>query len=250
MSQNLSEQFSFVRITEVLDDNSLVAGNFDGKHLKMLHAYIFQDSPEHKPGITRSNTKDIWFKDRELESFIDKSGKIVTYPKHPVAYANKNIDTLLHNTLKNNNIDKLSKLSIEDFANKITLLYSTLDYIHSFHEGNSRTLRTFTYLMAKQAGFILDWNTTNVTALTRNQLYNARDLAVYHHYYNGLLNDEYTKKHKFKNQIEYLIALKSYTFKKQQEQLNAPDLYSIIVNSITKIEPHNDNILNLPKKKI
>lgn len=250
MNIDLSEQLSFVRITEVLDDNSLVAGNFDDKHLKNLHAYIFQDSPEHKPGITRSNTKDIWFKDRELESFIDKSGNTFTYPKHPVAYANKNIDTLLHNTLKNNNINKFDNLSIEDFAEKITLLYSTLDYIHSFYEGNSRTLRTFTYLMAKQAGFVFNWNTTNVTAFTRNQLYNARDLAVYHHYYNGLLSDEYTKNHKFNNQIEYLIALKSNTFKKQQEQLNAPDLYSIIVNSITKIKSHNDKILNLPKKKI
>lgn len=250
MSQDLSEQLSFVRITEVLDDNSLVAGNFNDKHLKDLHSYIFQDSPQHKPGITRSNTKDIWYKDRELESTIDKEGNIVTYPKHPVAYANKNIDKLLAQALKNNNIDTLSQLSIEDFADKITQLYSKLDYIHGFHEGNSRTLRSFTYLMAKQAGFVFHWNTTNVTPETRNQLYNARDLAVYHHFYQGKLNGEYTKKHKFNNQVEYFIAMRSQAFKTQQEQLNAPDLHSIILSSITKIETPNNNIINIPKKKI
>lgn len=237
VSQDLSEQLSFVRISEILDDNCVVSGNFNDQHLKNLHAYIFQDSLEHKPGITRSNTKDIWYKDRELEPTFDKQGNLITYPKHPVAYANKNIDKLLSQALTNNNIDKLSTLSVEDFAQKITDLYSNLDYIHSFHEGNSRTLRTFTYLMAKQAGFLFDWNTTNVTAESRNQLYNARDLAVYNHFYKGLLSDEYTKNHKFNNQIEYFIAMRSNAFKKQQEQLNQQDLYSIVLHSLTKIEP-------------
>ena len=233
---NLSEQLSFVRISEILEDITLVAGNFDDQHLKNLHSYIFQDSPEHKPGITRQNTKDIWYKDRELESVVDNKGNVLTYPKHPVAYANKNIDKLLYLALKNNNIQKLSKLSIEDFANTVTDLYSNLDYIHSFHEGNSRTLRTFTYLIAKQAGYSLDWNTTNVTPESRNELYNARDLSVYQHFYKGQLSDEYTKNHKFNNQVEYFIAMRSNSFKKQQEQLNPPDLYSIIFNSISKIE--------------
>lgn len=237
MNQSVSEKLSFVRIKEVLENSSLVPGRFDDQHLKDLHAYIFQDSPEHKPGITRSNTKDIWFKDRELEALPDSDGNLVPQPKHPVAYVNKNVGKELNQALKNNKVEKFAQLPQEEFSEKLSDLYSKLDYVHPFHEGNSRTLRTFTSLMAESAGYDLDWNTTNVSPQSRNELYNARDLAVYNHFYNGKLSDEYTKKHPFPNNAEYYIALKSNAFKKQQEQTNQPQLHSIIVTSITKLQP-------------
>lgn len=245
VDQQLSEALSFFRIKEVLFNPSLVPGCFNDQHLKDLHSYIFQDSPEHKPGITRSNTKDIWFKDRQLEVVPDLEGNLVKQPIHPVAYVNQHVGKELNQVLKNNKVEKLAQLSLEEFSVKISDLYSKLDYIHAFYEGNSRTLRTFTYLIAKDSGYILDWNTSNVTAETRNQLYNARDLAVYEHFYDGQLNSEYTKKHAFKNNIEYYIAMKSNAFKTSQEQLNTPTLKNIISQSLTNIPENKEHsILN------
>jgi len=43
-----------------------ILGNFDLAHLKAIHSYIFQDLPEHKPGITRDD-RDGWVKTRLLE---------------------------------------------------------------------------------------------------------------------------------------------------------------------------------------
>jgi hypothetical protein len=110
MNQSVSEKLSFVRIKEVLED-----------------------SPEHKPGITRSNTKDIWFKDRELEALPDSDGNLVPQPKHPVAYVNKNVGKELNQVLKNNKVEKLAQLPQEEFSQKLTDLYSKLDYVHPFH---------------------------------------------------------------------------------------------------------------------
>lgn len=249
MNQLLSEQLSFVRITEILDNPSLVAGQFDKKHLLNLHAFIFQDSSEHKPGITRKNTKEVWFKERVLENIIDFNGAIQVLPTHPVPYLNKNIDKVLEKTL-NISIKELSTLTLKEFAQNLTTLYSKLDYIHPFHEGNSRTLRTFTYLLAKECAYTLNWNTTNVDSLTRNQLYNARDVAIYVHSYNNELSPEYTRKHKFNNHEEYLIAVRCYNFQQQYFSSNEPQLFDILLNSLTKNLINTSIITNMKGNKL
>lgn len=234
-NQNLSEQLSFARISDLLDNPSLVPGRFDDQHLKDLHAYIFQDSPEHKPGVTRANTKELWYKDRELESIPNENGELIKQPTHPVAYLNKGVGKELNKSLKGNLVKEFSKLEQEQFSQKMSDLYSKLDYVHPFYEGNSRTLRTFTTLMAKECGYKIDWNTSNVSPQSRNELYNARDLAVYEHFYDGKLSDEFTKKAPFKDNGEYMIAMKSNAFKKQQEQQNKPQLKDLISQSVQKI---------------
>ncbi len=65
-------------------------------------------------------------------------------------------------------------------------LYANLDYLHPFSEGNSRTLRTFTRQLAREAGFDLNWSPSNADGLARDQLYRARDVAVILQTYPGL----------------------------------------------------------------
>ena len=51
-----------------------IAGKFDAVHLKAVHAYIFQDVPEHRPGVVRADTAESWIKRRALEgrSSVDR----------------------------------------------------------------------------------------------------------------------------------------------------------------------------------
>jgi cell filamentation protein len=63
-------------------------------------------------------------------------------------------------------------------ARRLAYYYSELDAIHAFREGNSRTLRAFTSDLAESAGYRLDWAPAAQTAEQRQQLYQARDLAV------------------------------------------------------------------------
>ncbi len=71
-------------------------------------------------------------------------------------------------------------LSLDLFAQRMARFYADLDYLHPFSEGNSRTLRTFTRQLAREAGFDLDWAPRNADGSTRDRLYRARDLAVIH----------------------------------------------------------------------
>lgn len=231
--QKLSEELSFFRIKEVLRNPSLVTGNFDSEHLKNLHAYIFQDSPEHKPGVVRKDEKDMWFKEREMESYTDSSGNLIKEPAHVVPYLHKGLNKELDKTLDKVNLKKIAKLSQNDVSQELSNIYSKLDYIHPFHEGNSRTLRTFTHLMAKELGYELDWNTTNVTHQSRNELYNSRDLEVLNHYYKGGLDDKFVKTAPL-SQFEYTTAFRCLNWKKRTEP-NSTKLSHIIRDSLSKI---------------
>jgi fido (protein-threonine AMPylation protein) len=155
-----------------------IQGNFDAEHLKATHAYIFQDLPEHQPGIIRERTEERWVKLRALE------GKL---PSHVVHYAHEDIEKKLAKTLRNlRGPSVLEGQPVGIAAVRLADLYGDLDYAHGFYEGNSRTLREFTRELALAAGFTLDWIQTDIGAPERNELYVARDLAVLERAYPGL----------------------------------------------------------------
>lgn len=60
-------------------------------------------------------------------------------------------------------------------------IYSQVDHIHPFPDGNSRTLREFTRQLAEESGYKLDWERFNQTLAGRDILYIARDLSVIEH---------------------------------------------------------------------
>lgn len=191
---------SFVRIKEIEYNPKIVEGNFDSMHLSQVHAYIFQDSPELSPGKFRHDTEN-WFKKRQLES--EKIYYSVPYLRGK--QISKNLTQIL-----NLNFEKLSKIKPEDFCHFFTNLYAQLDFTHPFLEGNSRTLRTFTRLLAKKIGYNISWNTTNANAVTRDTLYKARDIEVINQYYCNKLDDNYLSCHDFKSITEYELAFSAY----------------------------------------
>jgi cell filamentation protein len=84
----------------------------------------------------------------------------------------------LDEILKTADPKQLSRLKLNAFSATIAELYSRLDYIHPFQDGNSRTLRTFTRQLAKASGYELDWTRFNQTPKSRDGLCIARDRAV------------------------------------------------------------------------
>lgn len=52
----------------------------------------------------------------------------------------------------------LTNLKRQDFVNQLTWLSSELNALHPFREGNGRTIRLFLMLLAKNSGFLLDFN--------------------------------------------------------------------------------------------
>jgi fido (protein-threonine AMPylation protein) len=152
-------------------------GNFDAEHLKAVHAYIFQDLPQHRPGVTREDAPN-WTKHRGLEA---QRGV------HDVPYVSRDVEARMTAILEQfGGPDSLKGLTPEAAAARIAELYGNLDHVHGFYEGNSRTLREFTRALAEEAGFTLDWIKTGIGTTERNELYLARDLAVYEREFPGL----------------------------------------------------------------
>ncbi len=168
--------FTFRRIVELELDP--VRGNFDAAHVKEIHRRIFQDLPKAgfadvKPGAWRPPVpagRD-WMKDRRL-STVD--GVFSVAYSRMDAIAQRGLDAVLKLAAP----AQLRGLGTEQFIDRIASLYAELDYAHPFHDGNSRTLRTFTRQLARAAGFELDWARFAGSAVGRDLLYIGRDLSV------------------------------------------------------------------------
>jgi cell filamentation protein len=155
-----------------------VAGNFDLGHLREVHRRIFQDLPsagfsEYTPGEYRTPVQPgvDWQKCRVLDAAPGQF--FVTYSKMDEA-AQRRLET----TLAQVQPDQLEQLNPKEFTHAISKLYSELDYIHPFLDGNSRTLRSFTAQLAEKAGYRIEWDRFDSAHQGRDKLYIARDLAV------------------------------------------------------------------------
>lgn len=164
---------TFARIKEL--EESPVVGRFDTAHLCEIHRRIFQDLPHHHPGQFRREAS-AWVKSRELES-----GDCYLVPYAPRRIVEPGLSHVLIGLP-----GRFQGLSLDQFAARMAQLYGDLDYLHPFSEGNSRTLRTFTRQLAREAGFELDWSSSRAEGIDRDRLYQARDLAVIHRVYPDL----------------------------------------------------------------
>ena len=166
------------RIIQFRKDRNLpdIRLDFGVEHLRTVHAYIFQDAPRHGatfvPGGFR-DPDDSYGKTRRI-------GSVEKTLEYKVIYsASFEIEKDLTRILNNfGGADRLRGLDDEQASEKLAKLYADLDYVHAFGEGNSRTLREFIRQLALEAGFTLDWSTTNVDDEKQHALYVARDMEV------------------------------------------------------------------------
>lgn len=173
---DLSGRLSFIRIKELA--RNPIQGAFDEAHLRAVHGYIFQDSPQHSPGKLRDPARG-HFKQRGLETQAQG---------HEVPYALRDqIDRELAPTLKALDGGRaFAGKDVLETAESLAQLYGKLDYLHPFKEGNSRTLRAFTAQLTAVNGHKLDWNASNADGRSRDALYIARDIEVLKQHYPGI----------------------------------------------------------------
>ena len=159
-----------------------IQGNFDLEHIRAINYYIFQDLPKlgeeyafiYKPGQFRDEVvaNMIWNKHRKMPGIENES--IIVYSN-----MNRNIIDETELFLRTEiDIKKMQRMSRLEFVKKIGEIYTRLDYVHLFSDGNSRTLREFTREIGLKAGFDLNWEMFNENQKKRNELYIARDLSV------------------------------------------------------------------------
>ena len=174
--ERLEAHYTAVRIAELELDP--VRGTFDAAHLREINRRIFQDLPglgfedvtpgKYRPPVPAGND---WIKNRSLET-VGASSCVAYSPMDRATRAR--LDTVLAGV----DPAALARLQPAEFIAAIAKLYSELDYVHPFSDGNSRTLRAFTKQLATASGFDLDWNRFNRSPAGRDILYIARDITV------------------------------------------------------------------------
>jgi cell filamentation protein len=176
LREEIEGRFTRWRITEL--EVSPLVGNFDATHLKEIHRRIFQDLPgagfdDVTPGDFRPPVpegKD-WMKNRALS----------TVPgTFYVAYSrmDETAQARLHTALEGANPAALRALKTAEFTDRFAKIYTELDYVHPFSDGNSRTLRTFTKQLARESGYEVEWEGFGQSPAGGDLLYIARDRSV------------------------------------------------------------------------
>lgn len=174
--ERLEASFTFKRIVEL--ELEPVQGEFDAAHVREINRRIVQDLPsagfddvipgQYRPHVPEG--KD-WIKIRELETV--EGSFFVAYSR-----MDGKAQQRMANALKIANPEQLHQLDTAAFVDVMVRLYTELDYIHPFSDGNSRTLRSFTRQLAHESGYHLDWERFCKEPNGRDTLYVACDNAV------------------------------------------------------------------------
>lgn len=130
-----------LRIAELLV--TPVKGKFDLEHLGAIHEHIFQDL---YPWAGQVRTLNISKRDPE-----DPNWKSVFAPASSI----KDVADVIAEDLHASNY--LKGLKQADFTAELAALYSKANYMHPFAEGNGRSTQTFLTLLAREAGYELNF---------------------------------------------------------------------------------------------
>lgn len=161
-------------------------------HLISIHSALFKDDYYYNGGMLRSNSNHS--RERIIQHALKEEANYSVFycPNKPTK---EKIDEVLSSfyssfsSLKNEFCLK-RELSLLDSdreeisvmqdktAKLLSNLYSQLDFIHPFEDGNSRTIREFVRQVAHNIGCQIDYSKTNVNEKTREQFYLARDYQV------------------------------------------------------------------------
>lgn len=151
--QSIEADYSHIRLLEL--NAEPLAGNFDLKHLKDIHFYIFQDIYSFGGEIR--------------EEDIIKGNTRFANCKFIVS----NSETLL-NQLKSENF--LVGTDVVTLSQRAAFYMSELNILHPFREGNGRAIREFIRCIALKANYIVNWD-----LLTKEELLEASIKSVLNH---------------------------------------------------------------------
>lgn len=125
------KRLTMLRLLEIMEEP--VKGSFDFKHLKMIHAYIFQD-------------------------LYDWAGKVrsVDIAKGNMFCNVRFIEPCAQDIFGQLKADKYLKgLSRADFIKKLAYYFSEINALHPFREGNGRSQREFIRALALKNGYVV-----------------------------------------------------------------------------------------------
>lgn len=130
-----------VAVRDTLLDLNPPTGNFDSHHLKAIHAYLFRDVYDWA-GQFRTIPL--------AKADYERAGRITRFAA-PELIENE-LEKVFADLAKENFLHGMER---KEFARRIAFLFSEINRIHPFREGNGRAQRQFVRQLAKTLGFKL-----------------------------------------------------------------------------------------------
>lgn len=121
-----------------------IKGNFDLRHLKAIHKYIFQDLYTWAGEVRRIN--------------ISKGHTVFA----DYRYLDPSFKFFHEQLIKE---DFLKNCSIDKFCGRFSYYASNVNMLHPFREGNGRSTREYLRCLAKNAGYDLNYSKFNYSEL-------------------------------------------------------------------------------------
>lgn len=131
--QEAERKITMLRIFDLIDVP--IEGNFDLKHFKEIHKYIFQD-------------------------IYDWAGEFrtVDIAKGNMFCKVQFIHIQAEEIFKKINLQSLESINYDEFISKIAYYFSEINALHPFREGNGRTQREFIRELALKCGYKIDFS--------------------------------------------------------------------------------------------
>lgn len=214
----ISLQFKFNKLKDKISFKNM----FSIDYLKTIHYNLFKDRSYYMPGELRNlniqpmrrrsiETSDIDY----LVTYNDKVSNEKDIDNEIKRLLESNIDILSNKTKTidgNSESNKINEndtnLSKDDVSRLLVKIYSKLDQMHPFSDGNSRTLREFVRQVALKLGFNIDYSIIANSQIQRDNLYLARDLEVLKLTNPNILDKEYLLENGTRSDFEIYESLK------------------------------------------
>jgi len=152
-------------------------GNFDSEHLKAIHSYLFRDVYEWAGQfrtIPLAKAEDV------------RGGRIIRFTSPDLIE-----QELKHVFDELANDHFLEALPRGEFARKIAALFSEINRIHPFREGNGRAQRQFVRQLADSLGFKLHFEVVSKERLIQASILSANgDVAMMERLFDEITDTE------------------------------------------------------------
>lgn len=127
-------KLTMLRLLEMIDKP--IKGNFDFRHLKAIHRYIFQDVYDWAGKIRKVD--------------IAKGNMFCN-----VMFIEAQAEEIFGNIRRDNYLTGLDK---DSFVKKLAYYFSEINALHPFREGNGRSQREFIRSLALKNGYIVNFS--------------------------------------------------------------------------------------------
>ncbi len=198
-------------------DKELPQGSLDYNHLKSIHLHFFGE-------LYKWAGKERTINMSKSESLFARTD-----------FISKEINKIF-SKLKSENY--LKNLDQPSFCKNLSYYFNEINAVHPFREGNGRTLRIFSDVLAEQAGYQLDWASVKQPEYLRANILgfngNYDEMEKIFNQITSSLHQEQSikttqielapKTHElFKNYVEKQIKLSEFVYEKNSNILKNPE---------------------------